>query len=326
MVDVTSIVSATLTGEIPDSGFRISFQKSLEDNNQTYFVKRFGSRTAYDETRRPKMLVSFDDSIQDDTQNLTFDTPCFINLYNNTGGNLTNIVSGSSLAPVVGSNCILLRLTTPVSGGSYDLFYTGSQFSYGSTGRAYVAGTYQAVATVSSFDPTIADILSVSSSISFTPIWTSTDASVAYVTGSSITFRRPTRTSSRQLDNYVVSVIGLKESYDQGTTGLVRVNIQDYTTPLIKVVRLPVELPGVVVKNAFYQIRDSVTNEAVVPFDDVNNSTKISSDSNGMFFNVDTSSLDAGKTYVIDIMISHNGTKSKFMSASPIFRVEKVVT
>lgn len=322
-VDVTSVVSATLSGEIPESGFRISFENSLEDNGQTYFVKRFASRTAFDETRRPSLVAGFDDSITDDSLNLTFDTPCNVTLYNAAAGNLTNLLSGSSLVPVTGQNCLVLRLVTEVSGGNYSLVFSGSQFSYGTTGNAYVSGTYQASVTLPSSDAVIKSKLTVSSSVKFVPVWTSVDGTVAYVTGSALTASPPSRKGSRSLNNFVVSVLGLQDSYPSGSEAFVRVHIFDHTNPFVTVTRLPVELPGVVLKNVHYQVRDAATGDPVIPFDDVRNSTKVSSDASGMFFVLDTSCLSIGRTYVVDVMISHDGAKTKFMSVSPAFRVDR---
>lgn len=321
-VDVTKIVSATISGELPDRGFRISFSNSLEVDQQTYFVKRFGSRHVYDTSKQPKMVFGFDDSIFDDTQNLTFDKSCRVTLYNFSGGDLDNIVSGSSLSAVTGSNSLFLKLTTAISGGHYDLYFTGSQFSPGSTGgKNFVSGTYYADVTLPSTDVEIKKLLLVSSSIQFTPVWTSLDKSVAYVTGSSLSASPPSRVSSRRLKKYVVSALGVKDAYLNDEEAVVRIHIFDQTSPFIKVTRIPVEMPGVVVKNVYYQIRDAVTNEIVVPYDDVKNSTKVSSDSEGMFFKLDTSSLGTGRTYVVDVMISHEGVKTRYTNVSPVFRV-----
>jgi hypothetical protein len=322
-VDVTPVVVSVLSGEIPDSGFRISFQNSLEVDTRTYFVKRFGSRTAYDESKRPKMILTFDDSITDDTQALTFDSPCKLTLYNTVGGSLTNILSGSSLTPITGSDCVTLKLVTPVSGGNYSLTFLGSQFSYGTTGNCPVEGTYQAEVTVLSSDPVVAAKLAVSGSVDFVPVWSSNDLSVGYVTGSTLTMRPASRKTSRSLGNYTVAIRGLRDSYRKGDEALVRLHIFDQTNPYIKVVRVPVELPGIVVRNAYYCIRDAVTNEVVVPFDDVTNSTRVSSDSDGMFFNLDTSSLTEGRTYVIDVLVSHDGTKTRYSNSSPVFRLDR---
>ena len=318
VVDVTSLVSATLTGEIPDRGFRISFLKSLEVNTQTYFVKRFASRNAFDESKHPRLIVGFDDSITDDSQNLTFDSPCNITLYNYVGGSLTNIVSGSSLSQVTGSNSLLLKMSTEISGGYYSLYFSGSQFSYGSN---YVSGTYTASVTLPSSDATIKSKIALSGSVVFTPIWTSLDQTVAYVTGSNLTSSPATRTSSRGLKKYVVNLHDVKNTYYDNEEVYVRVNIFDQTSPLIKVVRTPVELAGVVIRGVHYQLRDAVTNEVVVPFDDVRNSTKVSSDASGMFFKFYTSGLIVGRTYIFDLMINHNGVKTKYLNSSPTFRI-----
>lgn len=322
-VDVTKIVSATLSGEIPDSGFRISFKNELEDNTKSYFVKRFGSRNAYDVTKHPTLVVGFDDSITDDTKNLVFDESCSIKLYNYSAGSLKNIVSGSSLSQVSGSNCLLLRLETPISGGTYVYQVTGSQHSFGSN---YAEGIYSASVTLLSSDASIAKKISQSGSIEFTPIWSSLDGSISYVTGSTLTFRSQTRGGDRKIKKYVLSISGLKSHYRTDEEPLVRLNIFDETNPNIFLTRLPVEAPNSVINDAFYQIRDVTTNEVLVPFDEQKRSTKISSDSSGMFFKFDTSNLRPGSAYVIDVLLSTNGVKEKFMNVSSNFTMENVTT
>lgn len=320
IVDVTNIVSATLSGELPDSGFRISLKEDLETNDKTYFVKRFASRQAFDESKHPCLLVGFDDSIEDDSQNLFFDCPNTLSLYNYSGGLITNIISGSNLSPVTGSNCLLLKMTTQISGGNYSLYFTGSQFNYGINP---LSGVYQTTFTIQSSDPFIKTKIAQSGSVEFTPVWTSLDGSVDYVTGSILTISPQVRITSRGLKKYSVNVYDLKESYAQDDEVYVRVNIFDQSSPMIKMVKIPIEVQGIVLKSVYYQIRDATTGEIIVPFDDLKNSTKVSSDSNGMFFKFYTSSLIAGRSYSIDIMINHSGIKTKYLNVSPVFRIEK---
>jgi len=322
VVDVTQIVSATLKNELPESGFRISFSKTLEDDEKTYFVKRFASRNAYDESRRPQLRIGFDDSISDDTQNLTFDTVCKLSLYNTAGGNLTNLTSGSALTPITGSNSLKLKLITEISGGYYDLVFSGSQFSYGSN---YVTGTYQSSVIIPSTDATIAAKILQSGSVSFIPVWSSNDLTVSYVSGSSVTFSQQTRSSHNTPKVYTVTTYNMKTSYSDDEEVTVRVNIFDDTSPLIKLVKVPVNLAGIVLKNVHYQIKDDTTGKVVIPYDDVKNSTKLSSDSEGMYFKFDTSSLVSGRTYNIDIMITQNGIKTKFENVSTNFRIDRTV-
>ena len=319
IVDVTSIVSATISGEIPDQGFRISFDDSLENNNETYFVKRFASRQAYDESKHPKMTIGFDDSIDDDSQNLEFDISNKVTLYNyGNSGDLSNLISGSST--VSGSNCLLLRLLTEISGGYYSLEFSGSQHSFGTNPTT---GIYQAEINVSSFDSTIKTKLIQSGSVEFLPIWSSLDKTVAYVTGSAFEMKPSLKTSSRNSKNYVVSVLNVKPTYHENQEAYAKVNIFDYSSPMIKAKKVPHELPGIVLKKVYYRIRDAVTNEEIVPFETDKNSTKVSSDSSGMFFTFNTSGFLVGRSYVIDIMIDQSGTKTEFINASPVFRVEK---
>jgi len=52
------------------------------------------------------------------------------------------------------------------------------------------------------------------------------------------------------------------------------------------------------------------------------NSTKVSSDASGMFFILYTSPLLVGRVYIVDIMLSLNGSKLFFPSASTSFRID----
>jgi hypothetical protein len=89
----------------------------------------------------------------------------------------------------------------------------------------------------------------------------------------------------------------------------------------VTVVKLPVELPGVVVRDVHYQIRDAETNVVKVPFDTVKNSTRVSSDSAGMFFSLDVSNLTNHHTYVVDVLVVTGNNRQVYRSASPAFRV-----
>lgn len=320
LVDVTKIMSATLTGELPDSGLRISFKNSIENNTQTYFVKRFASRTAYSEIKRPKMTFGFDDSISDDSQNLTFDTGCNLTIYNYSGGSLSNILSGSALSEVTGSNCLVLNLLTEVSGGFHKTQFSGSQFSLGAM---HVTGTYISVVNLSSNDPVIKTKIAQSGSVNFIPVWSSIDSTVDYLTGSTLTFSSPRRTSTRDIKNYIVTITDVKDSYFNNEEQVVRVNIFDSSHPGIKLSRIPISSPRAVIRNVFYQIRDAVSGDIVVPFDEEKKSTIISSDSSGMFFKLDATNLYPGRTYVIDVLISHNGNKKVFRDTSPVFKIER---
>jgi hypothetical protein len=161
-----------------------------------------------------------------------------------------------------------------------------------------------------------------SGSVVFTPIWASLDNTVGYLTGSKLTVYPP-QISSKTIDfkNYVVTTSGLQELHRSDENVFVRLNIFDHTSPLIKLVKKPIELASLVLRKAYYQIRDVSTNEIIIPFDETYSSTRISSDSDGMYFNLDISNLTKERSYTIDIMLVMGGTKKVFKSVSNVFKV-----
>ena len=325
-VDVTKIVSATLAGMLPDSGFRMTLSKSYEDDKFTYFVKRFSSRSAYNSSKHPRLIFKYDDSLQDDTQLLRFDSPATLFLRNYEQDSLSNLLSGSSLTPVSGFNCLLLKmmLTRSDGSGSYSLYFTGSQHH---DGLNFYPGIYSATFVLPQSDTIIKNELQKSGSIKFTPVWGSIDDTVGYFTGSEVYVYPPQRSDVvKNANNYVVTVTGLQSLHRSNEQAFLKLNIFDYASPYIRLVKTPAELPGIVIKNAHYQVRDYATNEIIVPFDDVHNSTKISSDVSGMYFTLDISNLPKERSYVIDVMLKIGGIKNIFKSVSPVFNVSDIQT
>ena len=321
-VDVTPIISATLKNDLPDEGFRISFNSSIEADERTYFVKRFASRHAFDETKHPKLIVKFDDSIQDESGCLYLDAPevSKLFLYNYFQGQLMNLVSSSS--EVTGSNCILLELQTEVSGtGTYSLFFTGSQKSIGLTS---VEGMYFADVEIPLTDPQIKISHQLSGSVKFKPIWSSLDKTVSFFTGSSIVAKPPERRISRlNPRKYSVYARNMSSEYSQNEDVTIRVDIFDENDPTIIAKRLPFQIPGLVLKNSYYGIRDSVTNSYIIPIDTLHKSTKLSSDSNGMYFTFSTSALIPNRTYLVDLSLTVDGQQQLYLGASSVFKILK---
>lgn len=319
-VDVTLAVSATLAGLLPDEGFRIALADALEGDQLSYFVKRFASRTAFNEDKHPRLIVKFDDSVQDDSQSLFFDSPSYLFLYNYVRQAPANLTSGSAHTPITGSNSLILKLATEVSGGWYTLAFTGSQHAHG---VFPVVGIYSASVELSSNDPVLAAKLAQSGSVKLTPIWGSLDGTVTYLTGAAVTALAAER-GPATIDNerLIVSVHGLRDSHFSDEETVLRVHLFDVTGPMVTTaVRLPVELPGTVVRDAHYQVRDDATGLVEIPFDTVHNSTRLSSDARGMYFKLDMANLTKDRSYVIDVLVARGANRQVYKSASPVFRV-----
>lgn len=318
-VDVTLAVSATLAGLLPDEGFRIALDEALETDQRSYFVKRFGGRTAFNEDKRPRLIVKFDDSIQDDSQALYFDSPSYLFLYNYVRSAPANLTSGSALTPITGSNSLVLKLVTEVSGGWYTLAFSGSQHKYG---IFPATGIYSASVLLPSTDAVLAAKLAQSGSVKLTPIWGSLDGTVTYQTGSAITLYAAQRGAST-IDNQrlIVTVHGIRDTIFSDENPVIRVHLFDGTAPLVMASRLPVEQPSIVVRDVHWQVRDDVTGLVEIPFDTQNNSTRLSSDANGMFFRLNASNLTRERSYVIDILVVAGTNRQVYRNASPVFRV-----
>ncbi len=319
-VDVTTIVSATLANIIPDAGFRITLSASLETDTHSYFVKRFVSHTAFDPALHPQLIVKFDDSIQDDSQALYLDSPSYLFLYNYVRQAPANLTSGSALTPITGSNSLLLKLQAYGVSGATDFVFTGSQHTLGTNP---VIGVYSASVNLQSTNAALASLFALSGSyIKVVPVWGSLDGTVAFTTGSAIKLFGPQRGASQLAPkNLNVSVFGLRDSHFTTEVPTIRVNIFDYTSPLISVVKTPVELPGSVFRDVHFQARDAVSHDVVIPFDTSYNSTRCSSDASGMFFKLDMANFVSDRSYVIDILVITSGIRHVYKSASTTFRV-----
>lgn len=321
-MDVTRIISATLVGLIPDCGFRISFTESEEDDLQTRFVKRFGTSDAGDPYVRPRLEVRFNDSIVSNASDFTFDTPNTLFLHNFVKGNLTNAVSGTSLTPLTGSNCILLKLSTRVSSTSgFEDFITYVTASQHSVGSSYVTGVYSASFTLASATPQFQTKLRQSGSIEFDQIWGSLDGTVAFYSGSLTAYPPEASTGPTKPRRYYVNVTNMSDEYASDDVSRMKVFFFDYSSPTIKLVNVPVETPSVIIENAHYSIRDVITNNVIIPFDTTYNSTKLSGDSQTMYFDLWMESLYPGRSYVVDIMVVEGGQQQIYRDVSPAFRV-----
>ena len=265
-IDVTKYVSGVLVGLLPDHGLRVSFVDSQEEDLETRFVKRFVTKDAADPTKHPALIVRYDDSIQSNANDFVFDYPGSVFFYNNVRGTLRNIVSASST--ITGSNSLLLKLKTEVSGGYYTLTYTGSQHTFAGQN---IAGTYSASFTVPSSNSVLAQKIVQSGSVVFDLIWGSLDGTIGYYTSSAgFTVHSPVRGGNAPgPSHYIVTAINLSQEYGREDKARIRIHVEDIGTPYTKFVKRFFVTPSLIPEKVYYSIRDAVSGETVVDFDDV---------------------------------------------------------
>ncbi len=326
-VDVTRVMSATLANQIPDHGFRVAFTEAQENDPRTRFVKRFASRQAVDQNKRPQLIARYDDSKVSHQSSFYFDEPGTLFMRKYVRGEPTNVVSGSSFTPITGSNCMLLKLWTYFSSSTgyqqHSQSVTASQFFVGANPTT---GLYSATFTMNSGEPNLRDLINsaaLSGSnrfVRFKQVWGSFDGSVAYHSAT-LDVRLPDTTMGPFRSRaYHVNIPNVAKEYTAEDAVRFRCFVFDRLNPLYKSVRVPQVEPSLVLE-AHYSVRDSVSDEVIVPFDRAYNSTRMSADSEYLYFDVWMDSLCPGRTYALDVMIVDGGQEEIYYDASPAFRV-----
>lgn len=321
LLDVTKIVSATLTHQIPDCGFRISFSGSQETDGFSRFVKRFATRHSTNTRIRPKIIVGFNDSIQDNHGDFYANISGSIFLNNFQRGSPSNLVSGTSLTPVSGQNCVIVTLLsgTEVSGAFFQKVITGSQHFVGSNP---ILGVYSASFAISSVESgTIANELINAHSATLTEIWGSIDGTVGYYTGSLVIFSQERYAFDNVVDNVKVTITNMHDSYRSTEKVRFRVFAQDAGFKF-RASKLPLQSKSIIFNKMYYRLVDVMSNEIIYDFDVSSDSTRLSTDSDGMYFDLYMNDLDVGRVYRFDFLVDTHGQQQTFENAGGTFRVD----
>lgn len=317
-IDVTKIVSATLVGLLPDHGFRISFSGTQETDGRTRFVKRFATRHSTNTRIRPRIFATFDDSIQDNSQNFYFDVSGSLFLNSFIRGQPANIVSGSALTQITGSDSLIVTLTSGSVSGTFTKSVFASQHQIGNN---YITGIYSASFAIPSNNNLLSGAIINYGSATFDVAWGSIDGTVPFHS-STLVIQALQRTSFLQLpEGLKVSITNMRDVYKSSESVRFRVYAQDDGFNFI-FSKLPIEEPSVVFDKMFYQIIDTNSDEIIVPFDTMTNSTKLSTDSDGMFFDIYMGDLQSGRTYAIDLLLIEGGTQQIFEHVRGSFQVD----
>lgn len=320
LIDVTKIVSGTITGQIPDHGFLIAYSGSYENNQKTYFVKRFASRNSSNTAIRPKLIVKYDDSIQDNHEDFIFDSTGSLYLNNYHFGESANILTGEAASELSGANVMVLKIVS----GSFKKTFNVSQAVRG-TNR--ITGLYSSSFAISSFSTesingdSLKKHVETSGSIVFDEVWSSSDETITYLS-SSLKINKNTRTAFDNFQqNILVTVTNLKDSYKPGDVVKIKVFSEDRDRDIVYT-KLPIEKKSQIYHQMFYRVRDFQTGDIIIDFDTDGNSTKLSTDSSGMNFEFYVDSLPKGRTYVFDFLVKKAGFDTVVQDAASKFRVE----
>lgn len=311
--DVTSAVSSSLKGLIPDHGFRIGFSGSYDTDNKTRFVKRFGSRHIKNKLLTPRLRIVFNDQISDDSERLYIDTLSTVTLKSKTAFEASNLRNDSN-AQLQGNNCGLLEITS----GSFTTSVNFSQLDKSSNGTR-LKGVYQAVFTLQSNNAYIKKALAASpDGFDVTLKWKTLDSAITFLTKS-------VKVYNNSFSTFNVTDISLafknrKSQYLEGEDinidCAVSVNGKNYSAS--KTRRNPDYFPG----SIYYKISELVTGKQVIPLDlETQGESVMMSFYNGAYSAlIKSGTLPPGYSYKLEIFTGIDGNITAFDS-SFIFKV-----
>lgn len=316
LMNVTPLVSASLAGILPNNGFRLSFTAAEEQDQVTRFVKRFGTRHTFNKNLRPRLVIKYDDTIADPGSRPYFDLSSSLYAYNVVRGTHRNFFSGS--AEITGSDSLIMELISsksikfvtsgwsPSHSQSINFLtrsivyvsrsFTGSQFNFGNLPQA---GIYSAPFHLSLIeDAGLRSFVSNSNDVLFEVFWKSLDRTVVYARNK-VNFRRIQGSAENAMDmNLVVNITNLKDEYNSNEMQRLRVFAADYNQE-VPGFKVPTELKSVVLPDMRWRILKAFTREVVIPWDE---STKMSTDADGMYFDFFFTDLDVNEVYEFELL------------------------
>jgi hypothetical protein len=189
-----------------------------------------------------------------------------------------------------------------------------------------VTGVYSASFAITSFDTsvvngttTISDYVRDSGSITFDTYWQSLDTSLGYHTGS-LLVTKPQRFSFNQIPKDVrARIVNLMPEYGRSEVVKLRVFVQDFGAEP-KSSKFAFRERSTVVERAYYRVKDVLTGRIIIPFMESNNGTRMSSDSDGLYFEFDMSALFPNRAYTFEFKVIDSG-ETEVLDSRSVFKV-----
>lgn len=306
-IDVTKAISGTLAGFIPDHGFRIAFSGSDEGDKKSRFVKRFGSRHSSNPLIRPRLEISYDDAIQDNRGNFYFDNTGSIFLQNSHRSSLANLVFAGS--EITGQNSLKVKLKK----GTFSRTFFASQH----TGPLGVGtpGIYSASFAISSDETaeydkgkTLSSLIAKEKEVTFTEYWQSLDGTKGYHTGS-LTIKGLVPNTSFFHDNVDVYSTNCKSSYSRHDQLRIHLFGINHEIKKEKTGKKPRYKKSEVLETIYYRVLDADSLVPIFDFGEADNSTRVSTDGQGMYFDFHFDVLPPGRAYLFEYLIVDKNSK-----------------
>ena len=240
------------------------------------------------------------------------------NAINNDSINVTAAAAGTNVVLTQDFAGDLGNTTLDLSGVSNVALSTGTGFSGGSYDG--LAGIYSASFAISSFDSNLYDHVIASGSITFDEIWSNHNETITYLS-SSLKIKNTRRNKIDLGEQRIIArILNLRHRYKDTEKVRLRVFVENADRELI-LRKKPYETPSELYDQMYYRVRDSETDDIIIPFD--LNATKLSNDTKAMYFDFYMNSIPIGRTYVFDFLIKINNFDVIIKDAASNFIVEQ---
>ena len=219
-----------------------------------------------------------------------------------------------------------------MSSGTFSVTSSASSVT-GNTTNANRAGMYKATFTVNSNDATVIrtgatyedkvkDFAIKSGSLDLTTEWQLPDGSLTFYTGS-ITLKQTDRYqgsfTSREPN---ISVVNLANDYKVTDLARIRLFGRDIKAEYNeKYGSVPQKRKSVIFDEVYYSVIDSLSGDVAIPTNTAQNGTRVSTDYEGMFFDLDMSNLHVGRNYHFVFMVVERGTETILQEKDITFKV-----
>ena len=197
-------------------------------------------------------------------------------------------------------------------------YITASQHKVGTN---YITGVYSGTFCVSEFESgTLREELKNAGSATFKEIWSSLDQTVGFYTGSLVINKVQRSAFSNAPKRLFVNITNLRSQYSATDKVRLRVYVEDISRVIVAT-KTPIETKSQIFTEMFYRVRDYDSGDIIIPFDSTSNSTLLSTDADGMYFDFFMDNLQRGRTYTFDFEIIDHGSEQVFTEVAAKFRV-----
>ena len=290
-IDVTELVESWLTGSVPSYGLMVKLSSSLEQEERSYYTKKFFSRGSEFFFKKPWIEARFDATVKDDRGKFYMYSPFIpteenyntIYLYNSYRGKLYDI-------PAVGQGDVhvglyataSLPLPSPLEMLGGVTMVTGSWVS---------TGIYKADVAIDTSLETIYDI------------WFDTSNN-ALASGGPITVLNPDEASNFTKDDYVVNIKNLKQKYYTDETARLHLFIRGSQWNPNSYTSLNTTTKNEIVEDMYYKVYRIADGYDAIPYGTGSqHHTRLSFDVNGNYFDLDMAILEPGYSYGLKFTI-----------------------